>query len=194
MSRQTLFRRFLRHPGRVGALWPSSPSLCRMMVSRIGVEEADLVVELGPGTGVITREIIRMLPEKGKLVAVELDEMLCIQLHRNFPDVEILHDSASRLVEILAERSLPRANAIISGLPWAVFPESLQREILDAVAGSLAPDGWFTTFAYLQGLMLPAGMRFRRLLNETFGEVLTSSVVWRNLPPAFVYRCRRRSE
>ena len=54
MSRQTLFRRFLRHPGRVGALWPSSPSLCRMMVSRIGVEQAKLVVELGPGTGVIT--------------------------------------------------------------------------------------------------------------------------------------------
>lgn len=194
MSRQTLFRRFLRHPGRVGALWPSSPSLCRMMVSRVGVEEAGLVVELGPGTGVITREIIRMLPETGKLVAVELDEMLCLQLRRNFPGVEILHDSASRLVEILRERQLPAANAIISGLPWAVFPESLQREILGAVAGSLAPDGWFTTFAYLQGLMLPAGMRFRRLLSETFGEVLTSSVVWRNLPPAFVYRCRPREK
>lgn len=194
MSRQTLFRRFLRHPGRVGALWPSSPSLCRMMVSRIGVEEAGLVVELGPGTGVITREIIRMLPGNGKLVAVELDEMLCHQLRRNFPEVEILHDSASRLVEILRERQLPQADAIISGLPWAVFPESLQREILGAVAGSLSPEGWFTTFAYLQGLMLPAGMRFRRLLSETFGEVLTSSVVWRNLPPAFVYRCRSRGK
>ena len=164
------------------------------MVSRIGVEEAALGVELGPGTGVITREIIRALPENGKLVAVELDEMLCLQLRRNFPEVEILHDSASRLMEILNERQLPRANAIISGLPWAVFPESLQREILNAVAGSLAPDGWFTTFAYLQGLMLPAGMRFRRLLSETFGEVRTSSVVWRNLPPAFVYRCRPREE
>ena len=194
MSRQTLFRSFLRHPGRVGALCPSSPSLCRMMVSRIGVERAALVVELGPGTGVITREIVRMLPKGGKLVAVELDEMLCLQMRRNFPAVEVLHDSASRLDAILAERNLPAADAIVSGLPWAVFPESLQREILDAVAGSLAPEGWFTTFAYLQGLMLPAGMRFRRLLNETFGEVLTSSVVWRNLPPAFVYRCRRRSE
>ncbi len=192
MSRQTLFRRFLRHPGRVGALWPSSPSLCRMMVSRIGVEQAKLVVELGPGTGVITREIIRMLPAGGRFMAVELDELLCLQLRRNFPCVEILHDSASRLAEILRERRLPPADAIISGLPWAVFPESLQREILNAVAGSLAPDGWFTTFAYLQGLMLPAGMRFRRLLGETFGEVLTSSVVWRNLPPAFVYRCRSR--
>ncbi len=194
MSRQTLFRCFLRHPGRVGALWPSSPSLCRMMVSWVGVEEAGLVVELGPGTGAITREIIRMLPETGKLVAVELDERLCLQLRRNFPRVEILHNSASRLVEILHERQLPAANAIISGLPWAVFPESLQREILGAVAGSLSPDGWFTTYAYLQGLMLPAGMRFRRLLGETFGEVLTSSVVWRNLPPAFVYRCRPRGK
>ena len=107
MSRQTLFRRFLRHPGRVGALWPSSPSLCRMMVSRIGVEQAKLVVELGPGTGVITREIIRMLPAGGRFMAVELDELLCLQLRRNFPGVEILHDSASRLAEILRERRLP---------------------------------------------------------------------------------------
>ena len=73
-----------------------------------------------------------------------------------------------------------------------MLPESLQREILNAVLSNLAPGGYFVTFAYLQGLMLPAGMRFRRLLSETFGEVRTSSVVWRNLPPAFVYRCRSR--
>ncbi len=186
-----LFRRFLQHPTQVGALCPSSAALCRTITSKIGVEEAELVVELGPGTGAITREIVRRLPSGGKLLAIELDPALCRHLERDFPSVRICNDSASRLGAILHESGAPAPDAVISGLPWAIFPESLQREILSAVAGSLAPEGWFATFAYLQGLMLPAGMRFRRLLGEMFSTVETSPVVWRNLPPAFVYRCRR---
>ena len=130
MGKAVLFKRFLQHPTQVGALCPSSCALCRAMASEIGVENAGLVVELGPGTGVITRELVRRLPENGKLLAVELDELL-------------------------------------------------------------SEGGYFATFAYLQGLMLPAGIRFRKLLNELFSEVTTSRVVWKNLPPALVYRCRK---
>ena len=67
-----------------------------------------------------------------------------------------------------------------------------QQEILENVLASLRPGGCFTTFAYLQGLMLPAGRRFRKRLCEIFDKVETTPVVWRNLPPAFVYRCRSR--
>jgi phospholipid N-methyltransferase len=51
--------------------------------------------------------------------------------------------------------------------------------------------GAFTTFAYLHGMSLAAARRFRRTLRETFDEVLVSATVWRNVPPAFVYVCRR---
>jgi phosphatidylethanolamine/phosphatidyl-N-methylethanolamine N-methyltransferase len=80
---------------------------------------------------------------------------------------------------------------MISGLPWAAFPLALQEEVLDAVVAALRPGGRFTTFAYLQGTLLPAGRRFRRRLDEHFCEVRRSPVVWRNFPPAFVYRCRK---
>ena len=70
MGKAVLFKRFLQHPTQVGALCPSSCALCRAMASEIGVENAGLVVELGPGTGVITRELVRRLPENGKLLAV----------------------------------------------------------------------------------------------------------------------------
>ena len=191
MGKAVLFKRFLQHPTQVGALCPSSCALCRAMASEIGVENAGLVVELGPGTGVITRELVRRLPENGKLLAVELDELLCEHLKRTFPEVEICHDSASNLGGILKERGLPPVNAVVSGLPWAVFPESLQREILGALVENLSEGGYFATFAYLQGLMLPAGIRFRKLLNELFSEVTSSRVVWKNLPPALVYPCRK---
>ncbi len=191
MQKTALLRRFLRHPVQVGALCPSSRTLCRAIASGIGIESAVQVVELGPGTGAITREIIRRLPDSGRLLAIELDAALCTCLQKTFPDINIRHDSAVRLGELLEEQQLPKPEVVISGLPWAVFPERLQREILEAVCAHLAPGGCFTTFAYLQGLMLPAGIRFRRLLGEFFPEVATGRIVWKNLPPALIYRCRK---
>jgi hypothetical protein len=54
----------------------------------------------------------------------------------------------------------------------------------------LGKGGQFVTFAYLQGLILPAAQRFRKLLKQYFSEVSTSRTVWLNVPPAFIYRCR----
>ena len=191
MSKNVLFRRFLRNPVQVGALCPSSRALCSTMVSEIGVDTADVIVELGPGTGVITREIVRCMSPNAKLIAIELDQTLCEHLRKAFPEVTVCNDSAAGIGEILARHSLPNPDAVISGLPWANFSSRLQRNILDAVAEHIAPGGYFTTFASLQGLMFPNGQRFRRLLGEVFREVEISPVVWKNIPPAFVYRCRK---
>ena len=189
----TFFRRFLTHPGQVGAVCPSSPELGRMMVTDVGLDTARCVVELGPGTGPITREILAAMAQYSdqRFLAVELDESLCSGLRRDFPALELYHDSASNLPEILRQAGLSRADLVLSGLPWAIFPESLQREILTAVWESLEPGGYFATFAYVQGVWLPAGRKFRELLWETFGNVELSPIVWRNLPPAFVYRCKK---
>ena len=72
-----------------------------------------------------------------------------------------------------------------------MFPDDLQERILDAMIRVMPPGGVFVTFAYLQGLMLPAGRRFRRNLKRRFSNVETSDVIWLNLPPAVVYRCVR---
>jgi phospholipid N-methyltransferase len=56
---------------------------------------------------------------------------------------------------------------------------------------SLRPGGRFATFAYVHGTPFPGGIRFRRMLRERFAKVSLSPVVWRNLPPAFVYRCEK---
>jgi phospholipid N-methyltransferase len=86
---------------------------------------------------------------------------------------------------------MSHVDAVICGLPWASFPESLQQEIMEAMLQVLRPGGQFATFAYWQGLMLPAGLRFARRLRATFSTVERSPTAWRNLPPAFVYRCIR---
>jgi len=82
-------------------------------------------------------------------------------------------------------------DCIISGLPWSTFSEPLQVELLDEMMRVLRPGGCFVTFAYIHGLTLPPAKRFAHLLQRYFGSVSKSQVIWRNVPPALVYRCRR---
>ncbi|MBQ9500912.1 MAG: methyltransferase domain-containing protein [Lentisphaeria bacterium] len=187
----SLFTRFLRHPGQVGALCPSSRSLAIEMTRGIGMETARTVVELGPGTGAITSEIIPRLRENAGFLTVELDPGMAESLRGRFPRARVVCGSASDLPDILKASDTPCADVILSGLPWAVFPTQLQDEILDGVFAGLASGGAFATFAYIQGVILPGGIRFRRRLESLFREVSCSPIVWRNLPPAFVYRCRK---
>lgn len=191
MTKQLFLKRFLANPGVVGALLPSSPALCREITDEINIEAAEAVVELGPGTGVITDEILARLNPQAKFIAIELDEKLYRTLHRNRPDLNIVNDTAENLPEIMEDADIKHLNAIVSGLPWAAFPEKLQVGILNAIMNSLCEGGYFTTFAYLQGLVLPAGLRFKKLLKKTFKKVTVSRVVWNNFPPAIVYRCKK---
>ncbi|WP_176013425.1 class I SAM-dependent methyltransferase [Victivallis sp. Marseille-Q1083] len=190
MERLLLLKQFLKNPSRIGALCPSSRSLCRQMIREIGMERAGAVVELGPGTGVITREILATLPDGSEFFAVELDPEIYRRFHHAYPQVNVFNCSAEELTTLVATSPMNKVDVIVSGLPWAAFPGDLQDRILDAIVSNLNEGGYFTTFAYLQGLLLPAGIRFRHRLKQHFREVKISPVVWRNLPPAVVYRCR----
>ena len=85
-----------------------------------------------------------------------------------------------------------RADCIISGLAWGNMLPAAQDRILDATLNSLAPDGQFIAFGYIHAVWYPTTQRFRRLLFRSFGRVETTPIIWRNLPPAFVYRCWRK--
>jgi len=188
-SSNVIFRRFLRNPGRIGAIAPSSNGLCRELVTWLEIDNAAAVAELGPGTGAVTRELLRQKGKTTRFFAVELDPEICKVFRETMPGVKLYNANACELENICREENIEALDAVVCGLPWASFPEELQRSILSALVKSLAPRGKFTTFAYLQGLVLPAGKRFRKLLNEYFSNVETSKVVWRNLPPAITYRC-----
>jgi phospholipid N-methyltransferase len=186
-----LLKAFLRNPTRIGAILPSSPALARMMVADIGLDAATGVAEIGPGTGPFTAELLRILPADCHFFTIERDAKIHDEFSRRFPAVRSHCRCASELPDILHEEGIDGVDVMISGLPWAAFPATLQTEILGAVVAAMRPGGRFATFAYLQGLMLPAGRRFRQRLHEHFCEVRTSPVVWRNVPPALVYRCRK---
>lgn len=184
-------REFIRKPVSTGAIVPSSSELARLMADEASLEGASVIVEFGPGTGPITRALIESKPPSSKLIAVERNEEFVAMLRERHPELDVAHDCVQQLPKILADRGETAADRIVSGLPWGSFDESLQRDIMKAAHDCLTADGVFVTFAYLQGFALPAAWRFRKLLREMFSQVRQSDVVWRNVPPAFVYTCRK---
>lgn len=190
-ARRAFFAAALRSPGKVGALFPSSAPLAALLAAVAPRTGAPVVVELGPGTGAVTGIIDTRLPPAARHIAVELDPGMCRYLERVHPGLEVVEGDAAKLAMLLAERDVEQVDAVLSGLPWALFDDELQRSILDQVAAVIGPTGAFTTFAYTSGMVLPAARRFRRVLRETFDEVVVTATVWRNIPPAFAYVCRR---
>jgi phospholipid N-methyltransferase len=184
---------FLRMPARTGSLAPSSPSLARAMLYGCDLRRAKTVVELGPGTGAFTRFIVDRLPKQSRFIALELEDRHVRRLRERFPRVRVYRDSAERIQRYLPQSSR-KADYIISGLPWANIHVQVQVRILDAILASLSPSGMFTTFAYWHARWLPRARQFRERLEQHFAEVKVSRVIWKNVPPAVVYRCRLKTQ
>jgi phosphatidylethanolamine/phosphatidyl-N-methylethanolamine N-methyltransferase len=194
-ARRAFLAAALRRPATMGAVAPSSPRLGAVLASVVPRTGEPVVVELGPGTGAVSAVISERLPAGARHLAVELDPAMVEFLRRTHPDLDVVQGNAADLGKLLAERGITKVDAVICGLPWALFDDGTQTDLLDEISRVIGDHGAFTTFAYLHGMTLGAARRFRSRLRGTFEEVLVSATVWRNLPPAFVYVCRRpRSE
>ena len=182
-------REYIRNPRGVGAIAPSSPQLAREMVSRMNLEAASVVVEYGPGTGAFTSEILARKNPAALYLAIEQNPKMTSLFRKRFPDTLIFEDSVENVSRILKELGRSEVDCIVSGLPWASFSFGLLERVLTATHSVLRPGGHFSTFAYPPGNLMPSGKRLQKRLTSLFSRVHKSRVVWRNLPPAFVYHC-----
>jgi len=181
---------FARSPRATGAIAPSSVVLAEAMVRGMDLENADHVVELGAGTGAFTSVITERLSDSARFMAMELNPRLAAALRESYDgEVNVVCDSAVALCRHLGRKSVGGVDAIVSSLPWVCFPAEQQRTILREIRRALRPGGRFSTFAYAHAAWLPSGLKFRRELRQVFARSEVLPIVWRNLPPAFIYRC-----
>ena len=173
-----------------GAVGPSSRWLAEEVTEHANLRDSDVIVEFGPGTGVFTEVIARKAREDAHFIAVEINPEFAEATRRRCPGVKVITGSAGETSRFLSEDGFDHCDVIVSGLPWTVFPESLQDTILDAAYAALRPGGRFVTFAYTLSPLFESGRRFfHGKLPSKFESVTRSKAIWKNIPPAHVYIC-----
>ena len=188
MDRFHVLGEFVRKPTSVGAVAESSWRLAELITDAAELDRAKVVLEFGPGTGVFTEVILRKIDHGATFFAIEANASFAAATRKRCPGVQVFHDSAVSVREHLEACGQTSCDCIISGLPFSSFTPSQQDKVLAAVHDSLRPGGRFVTFAYLGGLFWPLGRRFRSRLRAEFSQVSSTRTIWRNIPPAFVYR------
>jgi phosphatidylethanolamine/phosphatidyl-N-methylethanolamine N-methyltransferase len=175
--------RWLKSPQFIGAVAPSSRGLARAMAREVAPLGSGFVVELGGGTGSITRALLEHGVSPHRLIVVERDYTLAAILRKRFPGVKIVRGDAGELSALLEPLGVVAVDAVVSSLPLLSMPKALRRRIVDESVAVLGPNGSFIQFTYGVASPFPApefGLR---------GEV--ADRIFLNFPPAVVWRFRR---
>jgi phosphatidylethanolamine/phosphatidyl-N-methylethanolamine N-methyltransferase len=175
--------RWLRAPHRVGAVAPSSRYLARAMAKQVDPRAHGMVVELGGGTGSVTKALLEAGVPAERLVVVENDERLYHALRRRFPRLRIVLGDARQLTAVLRPLGIAAVSAVVSSLPLVAMPKAMRRQIANESFALLGEAGQFIQYTY--GLTSP-------LPRREFG--LTGRIaarIWLNVPPAVVWSFRR---
>ena len=176
---------YLKDIRNVGAIAPSSRFLARKMVESVDFDNAKVIIEYGSGTGVFTAEIVKRMKPGTKLLALETNPAFYDNLQTTYKDtegVEIINVSAEHVSKLHEERTLPTPDYIISGLPFAALPAQVSTAILKETAALLDENGEFITFQYT--------LLKKKLFGNYFPDIHVTREL-RNIPPAYVLRCRR---
>ncbi len=177
--------KFLRHGTAIASLAPSSPWLSRTTVRNVDWERARVLVELGAGTGPITRVLAEKARPDCRVVVLERDPDFARLLHERFdahPNFDVIEGDVRNLTEILADRGIGQADYVISGLPVPSFPKDLQRDLFRVVKQVLAPEGTYNQITEMPWVY----WRFYRRFFDDVRFVFEP----RNFPPAGAYFCR----
>jgi len=170
-----------------GSLFPSSPFLTQQMLESVIMKKRVRIVELGAGQGVFTRELLSRLPADGQLIVFELNPVFAQHLRKIYNDsrVFIIEDDALRLNDHLKKIHIDTVDYVVSGLPIGNFTYVLRQGILTEIHQALSDTGQYIQFQYF----LASLRHVRRLFSV---RIIGYEV--RNIPPAFIYVCKKYSD
>ena len=194
MSLRTFVAEALINFPTVAAISPSSSYLATAMLEPLTLARTRVALELGAGTGAITRALLDQLPPHATLLVFEINPRFfdCLRRSISDPRVILINSSAENLDLELRRRGIQQVDAVISSLGLAFMPDHERQALFQRLSPFLHPKSVFTQYQYIHGLQFVGGrlrrLNLRPLLNRYFGSV-QSRIVWRNLPPAFVFTC-----
>jgi phosphatidylethanolamine/phosphatidyl-N-methylethanolamine N-methyltransferase len=176
-------RRWLAHPLKVGSVLPSSPVLAKLVARQVPNRPNQAVVEVGAGTGPVTKGLLAAGIPPERLFVVEIDRDLCNFLRKQLPQVQIIHGDATRLPELMPAKWHGKISTVISGIPMITLPIEVQQRLVDAYFSIMAPGGRLLQYTYSLFSPLPEaklGLKGSR-----------KGLAVRNVPPAWVWSYER---
>ena len=177
---------FLKNPTKVGSITPSSPELALEMLKGVKPDADNVVIELGVGTGAITKFLQELVPDERSYLGIELDEALVRVVGKSFPNLNIVCGNAADMCQIYEQSGLGKVSHIISCLPFVSLPADIRDAVLDEVDKFMQQGCIFRTLQYAHGYYLPSAIKFRKLMQERFGKEKRSPLVVKNVPPGYL--------
>jgi phosphatidylethanolamine/phosphatidyl-N-methylethanolamine N-methyltransferase len=171
--------RWLANPLRMGSIVPSSRALCDRVVRFGWPATGTAVLELGAGTGVMSRAFLDNGLPPERLIVAEVDPKLCQHLRDTLPGVTVIEGDARKLPELLPRRYKDRVGTVICGIPMVLLPLAEQRKFIDAIH-AVAPGRGFLHYSYCITSPLPWKKHNLRARREAWTPL--------NFPPASVWR------
>jgi phosphatidylethanolamine/phosphatidyl-N-methylethanolamine N-methyltransferase len=173
------FRRWLANPLQMGSIVPSSPALCRRVVAQTRYAENEIVVELGAGTGVVSRALLDSGLPPERLYVVEIVPDMAEHLRCSLPGVNVIQGDARRLPHLVPQRFHGRIGTVIVGIPLVLLPLAEQRRFIDAIE-AVSPGSGFILYTYCITSPLPWKKHALVPKREAWTPM--------NIPPASVWR------
>jgi phosphatidylethanolamine/phosphatidyl-N-methylethanolamine N-methyltransferase len=171
-------------PRLTGAVAPSGRALARAMAAAAGPPQHGLIVELGPGTGPVTRSLIETGVARERLVLIEYDPGFCRLLRQRFAPAKVIHGDAYDLPRALAELAGQPIAAVVSSLPLLNQPPQRREKLIADAFALMGAAGLFVQFTY--GLLSPIP---REICANRYAAVRSRPILL-NLPPARVWTYR----
>ena len=177
------FKGFVKHPGMVGSIIPSSSALVNKVLAPVDWGRVKLFVEYGPGVGTFTLPILDRLPANAELIAIDLNPDFTDFLRREVrdPRLRVVRGSAADVRRIVADLGHAKADYVLSGLPFSTLPEGVGDQIAAETAAVLAPDGAFLVYQVSGKVAEFLGPHFPRI---------DRGFEWRNIPPMKLFWAR----
>ena len=176
---------FLKNPRQVASIIPSSRFLERRVVDLAEIPSARTIVDLGSGTGGITRAILAAMPACAKLLSIEINQRFYDLLGRIEDTRLVAHcGSAHELRETLALYDLPPPDVVISGIPFSTMNRPMGSRILETISSVLTPGGRFVAYQ--------VSKQIENLSHPFFGSAQVALEVL-NIPPLRLYRWEKQA-
>ena len=176
---------FLKNPFKVGSIAPSSPELAQKMIEGIKPGKESIVLELGVGTGAITKYLQEVVPNRESYLGIELDKTLVKSLKENYPFLKIVRGNACETRSIYQKTGFGKVGYIICCLPFVSLPNEVGEKILSEIDKFMEQGCVFRTLQYAHGYYFPSAIKLREHMRDRYGKSKRSQLIVKNVPPAY---------